>query len=227
SFTDDDGWVNARTQQSPVSVNAQARSVSAAGFNLDSVGAKLTYQKPNGTLNVVVNQDNQRTYTADAAFTLDKIRNSLKLNNLKLQFDTSLWASKRVASLHWGQAGVEVDSLDLRNAANNGRIFVNGFVPKQGNANLDIAVDNLNGADQSRVHRRDRIQIPRQSSDRAQHHRRQHADGTRADGLRQLRLESQGSDEHLVQACGNAQSSAAHRTILAPPGTGAGGAGGN
>ncbi|PYO50541.1 MAG: hypothetical protein DMD72_02105, partial [Gemmatimonadetes bacterium] len=147
SFTADYDWVNARTPQSQVSVNAQARSVSAAGFNLDSVGAKLTYQKPNGTLNVVVNQDNQRTYTADAAFTLDKIRNSLKLNNLKLQFDTSLWASTRVASLHWGQAGVEVDSLDLRNAANNGRIFVNGFVPKQGNANLDIAVDNLNAAD--------------------------------------------------------------------------------
>ena len=147
SFTADYDWINARTPQSQVSINAQARAVSAAGFNLDSVGAKLTYHKPNGTLQVVVNQDNQRTYAADAAFTLDKIRNELKLNNLKLQFDTSLWASTRVASLHWGQAGVEVDSLELRNAANNGRIFVNGFVPKQGNANLDIAVDNLNVGD--------------------------------------------------------------------------------
>ncbi len=147
SFTADYDWINARTPQSQVSINAQGRAVSAAGFNLDSVGAKLTYHKPNGTLNVVVNQDNQRTYTADAAFTLDKIRNSLKLNDVRLQFDTSVWASTRVASLHWGQAGVEVDSLELRNAANNGRIFVNGFVPKQGNANLDLAVDNLNVGD--------------------------------------------------------------------------------
>src|SRR5207237_2160894 len=106
SFTADYDWINARTPQSEVSINAQARAVSAAGFNLDSVGAKLTYHKPNGTLNVVVNQDNQRTYAADAAFTLDKVRNDLKLNNLKLQFDTSVWASTRVASLHWGQAGV-------------------------------------------------------------------------------------------------------------------------
>src|SRR2546423_4223048 len=147
SFTAGYDWLNARTPQSVVNIDAQARGVHAAGFALDSVGAKLTYHKPNGTLQLVVNQADQRTYSADAAFTLDKVRNDLKLNNLKLQFDTSVWASTRVASLHWGQAGVAVDSLELRNAANNGRIFVNGFVPKQGNANLDVAVDNLNVGD--------------------------------------------------------------------------------
>jgi translocation and assembly module TamB len=146
SFTADYDWINARTPQSQVRVNAQARAVRAAGFDLDSVGAKLTYHKPNGTLNVVVNQDNQRTYVADAAFTLDKVRNALTLNNLKLQFDTSVWASTHAAALHWGQAGVDVENLELRNGA-NGRIYVNGFVPKQGNANLDIAVDNLNVGD--------------------------------------------------------------------------------
>ena len=146
SFAADYDWINARTPQSTVRVNAQARSVSAAGFDLDSVGAKLTYHKPNGTAEIVVNQDNSRTYSANAAFTLDKIRNELKLNTLRLQFDTSLWASTRVASLHWGQAGVDVENLELRNGP-AGRIYVNGFIPKQGNANLDIAVDNLNVGD--------------------------------------------------------------------------------
>jgi hypothetical protein len=146
SFTADYDWINARTPQSQVSINAQGRAVNAAGFSLDSVGAKLTYHKPNGTLQVVVNQDNSRTYSADAAFTLDKIRNALTLNNLKLQFDTSVWASTHPAALHWGQAGVDVENLELRNGV-NGRIYVNGFVPKEGNANLDIAVDNLNVED--------------------------------------------------------------------------------
>ncbi len=146
SFTADYDWINARTPQSQVRVDAQARAVRAAGFALDSVGAKLTYHKPEGTLQVVVNQDNSRTYSADAAFTLDKIRNELKLNALKLQFDTSVWASSRVASLHWGQAGVDVDKLELRNGQ-NGRIYVNGFIPKEGSANLDLAVDNLNVGD--------------------------------------------------------------------------------
>jgi hypothetical protein len=146
SFTADYDWINARTPQSQVRVNAQARAVRAAGFDLDSVGAKLTYSKPHGTAAIVVNQDNARTYTADAAFTLDNIRNELKLNNLRLQFDTSVWASTRVASLHWGRAGVDVENLELRNAA-DGRIYVHGFIPKEGNANLDIAVENLNVED--------------------------------------------------------------------------------
>jgi translocation and assembly module TamB len=146
SFTADYDWINARTPQSQVRINAQARAVRAAGFDLDSVGAKLTYGKPNGTAQIVVNQDNARTYSANAAFTLDRIRNELKLNDLKLQFDTSVWASTRVASLHWGQAGVEVDNLELRNGA-DGRIYVDGIIPKEGNANLDIAVDNLNVGD--------------------------------------------------------------------------------
>src|SRR6185436_4881959 len=146
SFTADYDWINALTPQSQVRVDAQARTVSAAGFNLDSVAAKLTYHKPNGTLQLVVSQDDQRTYAADAAFTLDKIRNELTLNNLKLQFDTSVWASTRAAALHWGQAGIDVQNLELRNGA-NGRIYVNGFVPKQGNANLDIALDNVNVED--------------------------------------------------------------------------------
>src|SRR4029079_8532105 len=107
---------------------------------------KLTYQKPKGTLNLVVNQDNARTYAADAAFTLDKVRNELTLNDLKLQMDTSVWASTHAAALHWGQAGVDVQNLELRNGG-NGRIYVNGFVPKQGSANLDIAVDNVNVGD--------------------------------------------------------------------------------
>jgi len=143
SFTADYDWINAHTPQSQVRVGAQARAVRAAGFDLDSVGAKLTYQKPNGTAEIVVSQDNARSYSANAAFTLDRIRNELKLNNLRLVFDTSVWASTRVAALHWGQAGVDVENLELRNGV-TGRIYVNGFIPKEGNANLDIAVDNLN-----------------------------------------------------------------------------------
>ncbi|GAC1409006.1 MAG: hypothetical protein NVSMB53_00410 [Gemmatimonadaceae bacterium] len=146
SFIADYDWINARTPQSQVSVNAHAKSIRAVGFDLDSVGAKLTYQKPNGTVQLVVNQDNDLKYSADAAFTLEKIRNELKLNNLRLQFDTSVWASTRVASLHWGQAGVDVQNLELRNGS-NGRIYVNGFIPKQGNANFDLAFDNLNVGD--------------------------------------------------------------------------------
>ena len=146
SFAGSYEWLNARTPQSRVTVNGEARAVRAAGFDLDSVGVKLSYQKPNGTLALVVNQDNQRAYSANAGFILDKVRNTAILNNLKLQFDTSVWASTRAATLHWGQAGIEVNTLELRNGS-NGRIYVNGLIPKEGSANLDVAVDNLNIGD--------------------------------------------------------------------------------
>lgn len=146
SFVSDYTWINARTPQSRVTVNTQAKEVRALGFDLDSVSARVSYQKPNGTADIVINQDDARGYAANAQFTLDKVRNALTLNNLRLQFDTSVWASTRVASLQWGQAGVEVDNLELRNGP-TGRIYVNGLIPREGSANLDVAVDNLNVGD--------------------------------------------------------------------------------
>ncbi len=146
SFVSDYTWINARTPISQVSINTRAKQVRALGFDLDSVSAKLTYQKPNGTAEIVVSQDDERTYAANAQFTLDKIRSALTLNNLRLRFDTSTWTNTRVASLHWGQAGIAVNNLELRNGV-NGRIYVNGLIPKEGSANLDIAVDNLNVED--------------------------------------------------------------------------------
>ena len=146
SFVADYDWINARTPQSQVRVNAHAIELNAAGFSLDTVAAKLTYQKPNGTLQVLVTEENSQKYSADAQFVLDKIRNELRLNNVRMQFDTSVWASTHPAEVHWGQAGIDIDSLELRNGS-TGRIFVNGLISKQGSANLDIAVDNLNVGD--------------------------------------------------------------------------------
>ncbi|MDB4869199.1 MAG: hypothetical protein JWL97_203 [Gemmatimonadales bacterium] len=147
SFVADYDWINARTPQSQVRVNAKAIELNAAGFSLDTVAAKLTYRKPNGTLQILVSEENSQKYSAEAQFTLNKIRNEVLLNNMRLQFDTgSVWSSTHAAALHWGQAGIDIDTLELRNGA-NGRIYVNGQLPKQGSANLDIAVDNLNVGD--------------------------------------------------------------------------------
>lgn len=145
SFTADYQWINARTPQSDVHIAATGTDVRAAGFALDTVNAKVSYHKPNGTLDLVVHQDTHRGYAMNAEYVLNKVRNELRLNNLKLQFDTTLWTSTHAAGLHWGTSGVDVDHLELRNKA-NGRIFLNGFVPKEGPANFEVAVDNFDVA---------------------------------------------------------------------------------
>jgi translocation and assembly module TamB len=146
AFTADYTWNNARTPQSQVSINGRALAVRAMGFDLDSVSGKITYQKPNGTAQIVVNQDNERTYSATAQYTLDKIRNTLQLNDLKLKFDTTTWESTRVAALHWGQAGYDIQHLELKNGA-NGRIYVNGTLPTTGSASLELSVQNFDVQD--------------------------------------------------------------------------------
>jgi translocation and assembly module TamB len=145
-FDADYTWTNALTPQSHLTVNADATKLTAAGFALDSVQLKVSYQKPTGTLAVVIRQDTGTVYAANADYVLNKARNELRLNNLRLQFDTTVWTSTHPSGIHWGTAGIDIDKLELRNAQ-NGRIYVNGLVPKNGGANLDIAVDNFNVAD--------------------------------------------------------------------------------
>jgi translocation and assembly module TamB len=146
AFTADYAWNNARTPQSQVTLNARALAVRAMGFDLDSVSGKVSYQKPNGTADILINQDNERSYSASAQYTLDKVRNSLQLNTLKLRFDTTTWASTRVAALHWGETGFDIQNLELKNGT-NGRIYVNGLLPKTGSADLQLAVDNFDVQD--------------------------------------------------------------------------------
>lgn len=142
AFRADYSWTNALTPQSRVIVDASAREVTTAGFNLDSVLLKVNYQKPLGTLALEVHQDTQNDYTANANFVLNKDRNELRLNDLKLRFDTTVWASTQPSGIHWGPRGIDVERLELRNSR-NGRIFVNGLLPKEGPATFEVAVDNF------------------------------------------------------------------------------------
>ncbi|MEO8576895.1 MAG: hypothetical protein ABI556_09355, partial [Gemmatimonadales bacterium] len=139
-------WTNALTPKSRVNVDATATRVSASGFDLDSVHAKVNYQKPRGSAEVTVVQNASGVYSLNADYMLDKVRSELHLNRAQLRFDSTVWASTGPSLIHWGSAGVDIDKLELRNQR-NGRIFVDGLVPKDGNANLQVAVDNFEVAD--------------------------------------------------------------------------------
>ncbi len=145
-FTAAYDWTNALTPQSRVNIDASATRLIAAGFDLDSVRAKVNYRKPNGTVDVTVVQNEKDTYDATADFVLNKVANEVKLNRMQLRFDTTVWASTRSSVIHWGTAGIDINNLELRNKT-NGRIFVNGLLPKNGRATLEVAVDNFDVAD--------------------------------------------------------------------------------
>jgi translocation and assembly module TamB len=141
-FTAQYDWTNALTPQSHVDVTADASAVIAGGFALDSVHTRIAYTKPQGTAELTVVQNDRNTYSLNADYLLNKVRNELRLNRMQLRFDTTVWASTGPSLVHWGQAGVDVERLELRNT-HNGRIYLNGLIPREGRADVELAVDNF------------------------------------------------------------------------------------
>lgn len=133
-------WLNARTPAAALIVGADMRQVSASGFLLDSVATRLTYASDSGTVAVMVHQDDQRDYSVKAQYALHANHKELHLDDLRLRFDTAFWTSTQPGAVKWGGSGIEIRTVELTNGA-GGRIYVNGLLPTEGVADLEIAVD--------------------------------------------------------------------------------------
>lgn len=131
-----------RTPAMAIVAAARVDSVSVAGFWLDSTDVRITNQSDSGTIGLEIFQASDRSYAAAARYLLHADHNELHLDNLALRFDTTMWRSTRASEIRWGPRGILIDSLDLRTdpATLGGRVFVNGLLPTQGEADLQVAV---------------------------------------------------------------------------------------
>lgn len=139
SFTAKYAWNTAFTPQSRVSADVTAVKVLAAGFALDTVSLNTAYRKPNGTVSLAIRQDTGKVYTVNAAYELEKQQNLLRLDQVKLRFDTVTYASTRPSLLHWGPNGVDVNQFELRSAQGS-RVYVDGRIPTKGSADVQLDV---------------------------------------------------------------------------------------
>ncbi len=143
------GWQNAPSPAGALRLDMALGSVRMAGFALDTVRAKIRQQgmpsadrTANGTADVAVVQDTARAYRLRADYALDVGSSRVNLNDVALRFDTTTWQSTQPGSVIWGGSGFEVAHLELVNGE-GGRIFVDGRLPTNGNADLRVAVDSL------------------------------------------------------------------------------------
>lgn len=134
--------VNGGTDQPGIVAGVELDSALAAGFSLDSVAGRLSYRGDEGDIAVVITQSDDQQYSVLADFTLHADHREVHLNQLALRFDTTYWASARPGTIRWGARGIEIVNLDLRNGP-TGRIYVNGLLPTEGSANLDVEIDNF------------------------------------------------------------------------------------
>ncbi|NUS97532.1 MAG: hypothetical protein HOQ11_09000 [Gemmatimonadaceae bacterium] len=138
----DAAWTNARTPQSTLAVGAQLDEASVKGFALDSVDARVSYTNDRGQIDFGVWQDHVREYSIAGDYVIDVDGKELRLARAQLRFDTTVWKGTQTATIRWGQRGLQIHSLELRNAS-NGRIFADGTIPTSGNADLRFAIDNF------------------------------------------------------------------------------------
>ena len=141
-FQSEYAWTNALTPQSHLAVGFNADSLTVAGFSFDSLDLRVGYQKPNGRVEMLVRQGNDRDYSLRADFLLNKDDRELRIADLTLRFDTTRWVATQPSTIRWYANGITVDHFELRDG-NIGRIYVNGLLPTQGVANLEVAVDNF------------------------------------------------------------------------------------
>jgi translocation and assembly module TamB len=115
-------------------------TVQAGGFLLDSLAVQALYRRPNGETRVQIFQDSARTYDLRAEFVLRPDERELRFTELRLRFDTTMWAATHPTSIRWGTRGIAIDTFELR-SAQNGRIYANGVISTEGvsDAEVDIA----------------------------------------------------------------------------------------
>ncbi|MGK2935423.1 MAG: translocation/assembly module TamB domain-containing protein, partial [Gemmatimonadaceae bacterium] len=139
-------WSGGRTPASKLVVDAQLADARLVGFALDSLDAKIVYQRPGGNVEISIVQDDRTRYGVAAQYRLHADHNEVHLDNMRLQFDTTVWTSTQPSEIEWGTRGFTVRTLELTNPA-GGRIFVDGLIPREGNADLRLAVDRFEIAD--------------------------------------------------------------------------------
>jgi translocation and assembly module TamB len=132
-------WNGALTPQSRVSGQASAVGVLALGFALDTVALTSAYAKPDGNLALEIRQDSNRVYNATARFRLDKDRDDLTLDQLRLRFDTTVYASTGPSTIHFDSAETSIEHFEIKSAS-GGRVYVNGEIPTHGDTDLELHI---------------------------------------------------------------------------------------
>ncbi len=136
-------WHGAFTTQDSMSVDAGVDSLRAAGFAFDSTRVRATYKDGVGEARIALFPGDTSVYRLEAEYALRTNAGELRLRELELRLDSTVWRSSRASVISWGDDGLHVDSLELRDAASGGRLFVNGEIPDADPGRLEARMEGV------------------------------------------------------------------------------------
>ncbi|GJG87780.1 hypothetical protein tb265_29610 [Gemmatimonadetes bacterium T265] len=140
-------WLGApNTTTGALAVAASVDSILAGGFALDSADVRGTYRAQGGTAQVALFQETGRSYNARADYAILGDRKELRFADLRLRFDTVVYAATQPGAVRYGPRGLEVVGLELTNGV-GGRVAVDGRLPATGPIDLRVGVTDFQAAD--------------------------------------------------------------------------------
>ncbi|HZS58748.1 MAG TPA: translocation/assembly module TamB domain-containing protein, partial [Gemmatimonadaceae bacterium] len=150
-------WLGGPDMNNPLILGAQLDTVSIGTFALDSIDARVTYKKPNGTVLFLIRQrgipeqpggppTHDQEYTANLDFAFKPEDRKLTMNAMSLQFDTTYWtappAPAAPATVEWGARGLALHGVNLSNG-HGGVIKADADLPKSGPLKAHAEVTHL------------------------------------------------------------------------------------
>ena len=141
-------WTNARTPTSQIAVGLAGKNVVAGGFAFDSLRTNATFrmQDRGGRVELAVRQGDERDYILKGDFFVRPDNREVRIANMQLRFDTTVWQATHPASIQSRPQGIAVQNLELR-SGETGRIYANGLLPSNGVGNFEVAIDNFQVGD--------------------------------------------------------------------------------
>lgn len=140
-------WSGGPDSTAPIAATARVTSLTLGGFALDSVDARVTYHRPDGTVRLVVLQDSLRGYTLGALFSYSPAFKELRYDTLAFRFDTTVWRAPHPGSMRWDSTGLTVHQLELDDG-DIGHIGIDGHLGRaDSGGHFSIALQRVSLAD--------------------------------------------------------------------------------
>jgi hypothetical protein len=136
-------WRGAFTPDDTILVEGGADSLRAAGFAFDSTRVRGSYRDGDGDVELTIFPGDTARYQLQADYAVRTGEGELRLRDIELRMDTSTWRSTRPSVISWRERGLTIDSLELRDAATDGRIFVHGELPDVDPGRLELTAERV------------------------------------------------------------------------------------
>jgi translocation and assembly module TamB len=134
------------TTEMDANIKANLVGVRTGGFGFDSahvvVNNRGGVREGTGNFDLAIFQDPAREYRVKSDFVLELDRKELRLADLLLRFDSTVWRGTQPGAVSWAASGLALHTIDLRNDR-GGHINADGTLAKDGNSDLRLAIDSL------------------------------------------------------------------------------------